>query len=574
MKSLTSFKMCLLITLCCSSSLVAQYVYHSQSSFPIYTVPNNSLHSKNYILAKEANKKGYLMASNTRMPNGVINLTAIKIKNNLYLDFFRHFTHSSAIYNYFHELNTLDIKGTSDGGYIACGQIMDSTYRYAFIIKFDAKIKPEWFKSYQNIFQLKSILEVINPDNKASYTACGDDRTGAGGQGIILAVDKLGVPVWVRRSDSNNNNDLISYNEIIQVSPKIIPSKKALFALVGNALTNPEENKDVIISVIDIDGNIRYSIIYGIQNNRYYTFDEEGLGITVTDKSKFLISGRTRFVYINYPFPIWDDVLLFQIDMESAALDWAKRYDMIGNNSTGEFGEKVEIQRDTINVTGHYKGYLFNPDASDDAFIFKTSIDGKPIKNIVFGSELDDLLYKIERNNDDDGVITAGFSNSFTGTGMYAPWVVEAYSKVKDTCHNLEVELPAFDIELPYKKTEHIKFKSKFKKEELEELNIPIDERIICPKIKSTLPFKNTNKISLKSNIMINPTITRNRLYITGINKKFAYKIFNVNGTIFKVGNIDIDQEIDISGLNQGLYYITVSSNGESITEKFVKQAD
>ncbi|MCJ7934422.1 MAG: M12 family metallo-peptidase [Chryseobacterium sp.] len=75
---------------------------------------------------------------------------------------------------------------------------------------------------------------------------------------------------------------------------------------------------------------------------------------------------------------------------------------------------------------------------------------------------------------------------------------------------------------------------------------------------------------NLKS-VQIYPNPVDDVLNVTHIAAKSAYEIFNAPGQLISKGIIG-DGKIDVRGLMKGVYFITISNNGENIKTKFVKK--
>ncbi|MEJ6777541.1 MAG: choice-of-anchor B family protein [Crocinitomicaceae bacterium] len=65
----------------------------------------------------------------------------------------------------------------------------------------------------------------------------------------------------------------------------------------------------------------------------------------------------------------------------------------------------------------------------------------------------------------------------------------------------------------------------------------------------------------LESDFSVHPNPVNHELIVTGIDTNQAYKIFNPNGSVVKSGYVSgIDRIIDVSQLNQGVYFLMISS--------------
>ena len=77
----------------------------------------------------------------------------------------------------------------------------------------------------------------------------------------------------------------------------------------------------------------------------------------------------------------------------------------------------------------------------------------------------------------------------------------------------------------------------------------------------------------LESDFIIFPSPTSNNLNVKGPNEKYALKILNVQGQMFyELNNISGHQNIDVSFLPSGLYFLNVSHNKGYQNIRFIKQ--
>ena len=548
-----------------TAATFAQYVYNYQAVYPHFYGEYNT---KNYTFAKEFKNKGYLIAAHSQIPGGSLALSGIKLDDNFNIDFNRAYVipnmdNASII--------THDAKGTSDRGYVICGTLNIPNGRYAFIAKFDAKFGFQWLRYYPRISCFYSITEVTSyNDIKQKYVAVGDYNGYNYANGVILCTNDTGIPVWERRTASPGKSDRLDYRQVIQLKNTFSPVKALMFAAVGNSYTQPNSDQDVMLSYFDINGNVLYTQIYGIPNNQKVSYQEQGFGIAQGLKGDLFITGKTRAQYTNYPNVLWDDVLLFSVTAYNGNLLWAKHYDMPKSMNRGEFGQKVLVKKEELYVSGFYTGYLFNPNGSYDAFVFKTKYNGNPIENRIFGDKDVDYVSTIMNNIKNDGVIAAGFSSSFLGTNRYSPYVIETYDITKKRCHDVITKLPMKEYKLDRTKIRYSKVKTPVEKLPLKEIKMPVDHKVICPKI--SLPIIPIAKSALNEStngaeIRVYPTVANTHLNIEGANEGASYAIHSISGKMVTESNWS-GAEIDISDLTNGVYILRI----ENQAIKFIKE--
>ena len=77
----------------------------------------------------------------------------------------------------------------------------------------------------------------------------------------------------------------------------------------------------------------------------------------------------------------------------------------------------------------------------------------------------------------------------------------------------------------------------------------------------------------IESNLKIYPSPTSNYINIEGPNEVYSLQILNIQGQLFhELNNIDGHQNIDISFLPSGLYFIKVNYNKVNQIIRFIKQ--
>lgn len=83
-----------------------------------------------------------------------------------------------------------------------------------------------------------------------------------------------------------------------------------------------------------------------------------------------------------------------------------------------------------------------------------------------------------------------------------------------------------------------------------------------------TIPTLGTIDLSKSKNLVKN-TIVENELVF---GQKTNAKLYNSNGQLIKVINVDKDSKLDISYLPKGNYIITAELNGDNISQKIIKK--
>lgn len=569
MKKIKSFVLLLLVVHIFSSAN-GQYIWNYQAVYPFDNWNNPT---KNYTFTKELNNNGYFLTAVSDINYiPVTALAALKLDNNFNIQWTRSYMYGNCTSN--SSITTYDVTATSDGGYIACGVLATcNNYKAAFIVKFSSTAVPQWIMSYPNISVLNSIVEQRGSVSTPVYIACGkQDVTTTSSQGVILKINATGVPVWQRNTSTAGINDKIIFNQIIQASNTALPVN--YFAVVGNSnITNttniPEE--DVILALVDTNGNVTYCYTYGNNSTSTTRNRENGYSITVSENRRFVISGSAG--QYNALTTIYEDVLLLEVDPVSGSLTWASRYDALGNNIVEEPGRAVKVSQGFIYVSGYQKGSILNPNQSYDAFLIKTDISGNPIELRIFGDTADDLFYKLEPNIAGDGMVAVGFSNSYNSLLNPAPFIVESYPTIKENCHDKILALKMVKMALKSLKVSLIKPETKYITEKLVEVKNPVSQFVVCKKVASVVTpqlSKDNLTPTNESEIKVYPNPATNSIRLNGLKSTAKYSIVNAVGAQVKSGSVANESSIELTDIEDGIYFIILNDNPQKAL-KFIK---
>lgn len=82
------------------------------------------------------------------------------------------------------------------------------------------------------------------------------------------------------------------------------------------------------------------------------------------------------------------------------------------------------------------------------------------------------------------------------------------------------------------------------------------------------------NELTYLNNLSIYPNPFENKFTIKNTDKlKLSYEIFSMNGKLISADAIgELENEINLSDLQEGIYFIKLTHNGKSIVKKIVKQ--
>ncbi len=541
-----------------------QYVQNFQG---IYPVADWRYSTTNFTLTDGVKQDGFLLATNPSISSTRTNLLAIKLDDYFNIQFVKYY--APIISGITYKIETKDAINTSDNGYIICGNINYGNGINAFIAKFDDGFNFTWGKTYPSITYLNSITEIIYKDDiRYKFVAVGSTTNveSTAKPGVILCIDDSGNPNWEYNTVGYTRTDQFVYNQVV---PVLKENELPDFAVVGNSIIG--NNKDIIVTKVDVYGNNIFSYLYGNQNNLLYTYTEEGNGIcTSMVKDELVICGRTKCLRNN--LVRWDDVILYTIDKNNGNISWQQRYDLPLNAGTGEFAQNVISFKEDIYVNGFYESTVFTPNKSIDAFLLKTTYEGNPLDYRVFGDLGEDKIFRLMMNNKEDGITNAGFSSSYhdgVSRLSYAPYVVESYEIIKEKCHDAYFDVRNYAYEMPINEIKGDLVETHYATLNLREYEIPVRAVIPCEKVlyKDNKVMSVDNKSA--NNISIYPTITNKSINVTGVNGNVEYKIYSSTGNLVISGNINGTDAIDVSSLSSGMYFIIFADNTNF---KFIKE--
>jgi hypothetical protein len=534
----------------------------------VYPVNNWMMNTTNYTLARGVDFDGYLLAANPAANNLQSNFVGIKLDNDFNIQLFKAYRPDYA--GIYLKFETKDAISTIDRGYIICGNIdYGNSNTRAFIAKFDDSYNFMWGKVYTSISKLNAIKEIIVSENiKYKYIAVGSTiNNGTTVQrGVILCINEIGDAIWENNTGIQSLATKYVYNQLIPVTND--ETKFPDFAVVGNAIQST--NTDVIVTKVDIYGNNKFSFVYGNPANSIYTYYEEGNGIT-TYKDQEIICGHLYSKIEDIVF--WGGILLFDIDKTNGNINWSKKYDPPLNAMNGDYAQSIMTYNENLFINGYYKSTLFNSDASDDAFLMQTDMEGVPTNQFkVFGDFGQDRIFKLMLNNKEDGITNAGYSSSYNFVNRsYAPYIIEAYNSVEKECYDKYLDLHYETYEFPQHALEFQMVNTNYVELVLKEYDLRVEPKIVCEKV----PIGDNKVMSIDKNqankVIAYTTAENSLLMVKGISGNAIYKIYSQTGKLLQTGSINNNESINIASLAGGLYFISIANNSNIYNIKFIK---
>jgi type IX secretion system substrate protein len=183
-----------------------------------------------------------------------------------------------------------DIINTSDGGYIACGEISGSGWD-GYIFKVNSLGNLQWSRVYTAVF-VKSFFSITSATD-GGYVAVGHvyDFSGDTIKTLITKIDSIGNVVWERK-----------YKLTGEASPSSINRHTNGYIISGSTRAFFAGRWYPFLMKIDFSGNIIYSRSYGSDTLRSGTpsniinLNKIIIGYGVDSAGTFLSNGKLRIV--------------------------------------------------------------------------------------------------------------------------------------------------------------------------------------------------------------------------------------------------------------------------------------
>lgn len=325
------------------------------------------------------------------------------------------------------------------------------------------------------------------------------DRGGIGG-GDIVGGRLPGSGDW---NDPNPGDDP---DPDPTPEPGDIPSDHMkLFALCGDAnYNNLSRDRDVLFTIIDIDGNVHVNETYGYTApNSHHGQSESGISLAQlndgtadlviaanTMKSSYGLASDLAGTYVRHA------PMLLRV-RNNGSVVWANMYRdkkfpskvsrvivrnrLLDDAPTGS----ASAQAREIAVTGVSMTSLFNPSRSADAMLFRTRLTGQPLGIEYFGLKGHENSVSL-RDNVSGNIVMIGNSTSFPtadSASRNVVYLVERYDNIERPCHDARKKLRHRPIEIKNVRAENLSVDHPAERLPVKGRDIDVKERIICDKI-------------------------------------------------------------------------------------------
>jgi len=272
------------------------------------------------------------------------------------------------------------VQQTSDGGYIATGQISNGNNDDVYLVKLNASGNLDWNKSFDLIEGYSEYGYSVQQTNDNGYIV-----TGYGIYNIfLLKTTSLGIEDWHYLYDVSGDG-YESYGYSVQQTNDN--------GYIVTGYTSNGSNSDVFLLKTDSSGSQEWNYLFDVASEYF----DQGCSVQQTDDNGYIITG-----YTSDPDTGYSNIFLLKTD-SSGSQEWTQIFD-IGNY---DYAYSVQQTTDEGYIVG---GYDVNDDTGyNDGYLLKTDDTGTEewSKNINVDGESDYYISALDQTSD-GGYILAG----------------------------------------------------------------------------------------------------------------------------------------------------------------------
>lgn len=344
------------------------------------------------------------------------------------------------------------------------------------------------------------------------------------------------------------------------------------FVIVGKTLTNTQGSADMMMIKTDPFGNMRWAKSFGL------TAWDEAEAITITHDGNYLVCGSTTSLgQGSY------DILLWKCDTAGNYL-WGKTYGGVNSDASYSVHENADGSIVVSGYTnsmgyGHSMGRrtIQNPlpivmgDDSTNIFLMKTDSVGDVIWTESYGSNMQDESYHFSLMPD-GGYIIPGLSNSYANsTDSMQMLLIRTDSLGYSGCHEQRahpvVATATYAPQtLPFTQSRGMVMNN------VNLIALPWNVMAYDACLYNAISSPLSANESILS-VFPNPVNDKLSLHFSEVNHEPALlTVYNLLGEVLFSKNINsIDQELNLSFINQGTYLIEVRVNECILRSKIIK---
>jgi hypothetical protein len=544
----------------------AQYLHDYQS---LITAPKGATQD-NRTLTKTSDG-GYFLITRINIVNNQSTMMCYKLKADMSVDWYRPLIFPTSNGGL---MEILDVKQTSDKGYIACGRVInEGVTGGGYLMRLDPGANLSWVRNYPETIVLNSVVET----GKGGFMAVSGGSYWAS-TAAILCTDGSGTPVWSKLV-SGTKTMYTPTNYGATHLEEVIRMTDGEYAVVGTtnefANTAAVMDADAVVLTFKEDGTLMGNWTYG---NHYtgqkYTQPEFGFALRFDPEKKtlFLLGEAESGLSTTCDNMPYRDAWVWNIDAYSGAINWSNRYNIMGNKeydatlypgvTSMDIGDKqVGIggsSRDLSTNNYHHDGFLMRLDYGGNMFDYR-----------LYPDKEDQLIFKTMRTKDNSFAM-GGYSNTLN-PGMPDVWLLESYDVIKEKCRMERPDRPQqkFDVDIIKSVVKDVKIKVEDMK--LKDYDYPYEEVALCERIKLD-GWKPTARLAAKADASLDGQLIGGRSWqITAGDGSLKVTIVNSLGQqVISRSGLQVSNVVELSDLPAGIYIVRMDSQSETAVRKIM----
>ncbi len=262
-----------------------------------------------------------------------------------------------------------------------------------YLIKLSGAGQTEWTRTVGGPFtdQLTEVVLLDNGDfllTGATLKSSGSDR-----DAWVLRVDASGNPLWETTVGDNNAGEIF-YSGVEALAD-------SLLLLVGAVASGQTGDFDILITLVNGDGNVLWSRTYGAVGQELW---EEAFDVAMTNDGNFVLCGYTSSQGAG-----GRDVYVLKIDA-SGNLIWERTFGGPRNESTGTI---LIAPSGEIYLGGSAVTRVTQQSQFTDAYLLKLTESGDLLWSLTLGGDGNESVADLLLASD-GGIVVCGNTSSYS----------------------------------------------------------------------------------------------------------------------------------------------------------------
>ncbi len=435
------------------------------------------------------------------------------------------------------EDQAMNVQQTNDGGYIITGgtKSFGAGNYDIYLIKTASDGSLQWSKAFGGTGY--DLGWSVHEANDGGFVIAGKIYIGNNNDVFLVKTASDGSLQWSKTFGGSGDDHALSLQQ----------SNDGGFIITGSTNSFGGTNRVVYLIKTDTDGSLQWTQTYGGAGGN------DGYSVQQTNDGGYIIGGSTQ----SYGAGNMDAYLIKTTS--NGALLWTKTFG--GTN----YDEAYSVQ-ETIDG-----GYILNGETysfgagQSDVYLVKTDSDGNLLWSKTFGGTTDDNGASVQQTNNGGYMIVGSTSSFEVATDIY---LIKTDSNGNSSCYETtsSTQINSGGIQ-GTGGVQGIAGTSTTPSTQTASGGI---ETVIC---SSTTTATNENFHDDLFSLLPNPATDKLQITISNLQiEKAELEIFDVMGKLIQKGKLKSQkEEIDISLLEKGVYYLKVSREGKSVVKKFIK---